>query len=158
MSEEREFQVLQIISLNQDISQRRIANSLGFSLGLTNQIIKKLIKKGYIKVKQLNQKKLQYILTPKGFAEKLKKSYSYAINIINEFTNYSNKLTEYIKSEYDKGSRKFIIKCNSEIISLVKFIFHSINLPDIKYEIIETEEEPVIITNGNRKYIKDIIL
>jgi len=43
-------------------------------------------------------------------------------------------------------------------MSLVKFIFHSINFPDIKYKIIETKEEPIIITNGNKKYIKEIIL
>ena len=158
MNIERELQVLELISNFENISQRKIAHSLGFSLGLTNQILKKLIKKGYVKIKYLNRKKLQYILTPKGFVEKLKKSYSYATRVISEFTNYSNKLSQYIISEYEKGYKNFTVKCNSEIISLVKFIFHSINFPDIKYKIIETKEEPIIITNGNKKYIKEIIL
>jgi len=76
--------------------------------------LKKLIKKGYVKIKYLNRKKLQYILTPKGFAEKLKKSYSYAKKVISEFTNYSNKLSQYIISEYEKGNKNFTVKCNSD--------------------------------------------
>ncbi|RLD16617.1 MAG: MarR family transcriptional regulator, partial [Caldiserica bacterium] len=59
--EEREYRVLEIVSNDIATSQRKIANKLGLSLGLTNLIIKNLMKKGYIKIVGLNRKKVKYI-------------------------------------------------------------------------------------------------
>ena len=67
---EKEYAIIREIHKNHIPDQRTLATRTGISLGMTNIIIKKLIKKGYIKAKQLNQKKIQYILTPKGFTEK----------------------------------------------------------------------------------------
>jgi DNA-binding MarR family transcriptional regulator len=74
---ERELRIIEEISQNQNLTQRKISHKLGLSLGMTNIILKRLASKGYIKVKGLNRRKVQYILTPKGFAEKTKKSYRY---------------------------------------------------------------------------------
>lgn len=58
-------------------SQRMLARTTGMSLGTTNLLIKRLVKKGLIKVVSLNGRTLSYILTPRGFAEKLQRSYEY---------------------------------------------------------------------------------
>ncbi len=47
-----------------------------------SQSYKNAIKKGYVKALQLNRRKIQYMLTPKGFSEKAKKSYSYTVRTI----------------------------------------------------------------------------
>ena len=43
---EKEFAVIREISINRFPNQRTIATKTGFSLGLTNLIIKKLVKTG----------------------------------------------------------------------------------------------------------------
>ena len=65
---------LHIVYKNPEIPQRKIARSIGISLGKTNYIIKELAKKGIIKIENfLNSKNrwaYRYILTPKGIKEK----------------------------------------------------------------------------------------
>jgi EPS-associated MarR family transcriptional regulator len=56
------------------VSQRILANELGFSLGKLNYCLRALKKKGLIKIKNFknNKNKINYIyiLTPKGIAKK----------------------------------------------------------------------------------------
>ena len=81
---ERELRVIEEVSRDKNLTQRKISHSLGLSLGTTNLILKKLVSKGYIKMRQLNRRKIQYILTPKGFAEKVKKSYRFFLKTIRK--------------------------------------------------------------------------
>tara|TARA_A100001015_G_scaffold258860_1_gene302390 strand:+ start:1807 stop:2124 length:318 start_codon:yes stop_codon:yes gene_type:complete len=66
--------LLRKISKKPEVSQRTLANELGFSLGKLNYCLKALKKKGLIKIKNFknNKKKINYIyiLTPKGIAKK----------------------------------------------------------------------------------------
>jgi len=53
---EREIEILNFISDNSDnkeLSQRKISNSLGLSLGLVNMFLKKLVNKGLLKIKKI---------------------------------------------------------------------------------------------------------
>ena len=74
---EKELAVLRELSARPEIaaSQRQIARNARVSLGMTNLILKTLARKGYVKIKKLNQKKVRYILTPRGAAEKTRKAY-----------------------------------------------------------------------------------
>ncbi len=73
MISERELRIIEEISRDRNLTQRKISHRLGLSLGMTNLILKRLVNKGYVKVRGLNRRKVQYILTPTGFAEKTKK-------------------------------------------------------------------------------------
>tara|TARA_B100000767_G_C19655845_1_gene488844 strand:+ start:67 stop:366 length:300 start_codon:yes stop_codon:yes gene_type:complete len=68
------FETLRSIYRNPSVSQRKLAEKLGFSLGKMNYCINALKEKGYIKLSNFkkNQNKVRYvyILTPKGIAEK----------------------------------------------------------------------------------------
>jgi len=68
------FQILRKIQKNKNLSQRSLANELGFSLGKLNYCLKALKEKGLIKIQNFkkNPSKINYIyaLTPKGIAEK----------------------------------------------------------------------------------------
>ena len=68
------FQILRKIQKNKDLSQRSLANELGFSLGKLNYCLKALKEKGLIKIQNFkkNPNKINYIyvLTPKGIAKK----------------------------------------------------------------------------------------
>jgi len=66
--------LLRKISKKPKVSQRILANELGFSLGKLNYCLRALKKKGLIKIKNFknNKNKINYIyiLTPKGIAKK----------------------------------------------------------------------------------------
>lgn len=130
---EKEFAVIREISNNELPDQRTIATKTGFSLGLTNLIIKRLVKTGYIKLKQLNRRKIQYILTPKGFTEKAKKSYKYTLKTINLFRVIKEKIQELITNYYHQGVKNFIIVGNNELAELAELAFSALKFENVSY-------------------------
>ncbi len=131
---DKELLVIKQISHNPRLDQRTIAQKTGLSLGLVNLIIKKLAKTGYIKIKMLNGKKLEYILTPKGFSEKVKKTYNYVLKTIKYISNTTEKIKQLILQEYKKGTKEFYILTDNEIYKIIEFCFKSLSLSDLQYK------------------------
>jgi DNA-binding MarR family transcriptional regulator len=74
---ERDLRILTAISQRQDLTQRNLSKSLGIALGLTNLYLKRLARKGYIKITTIPPNRLRYLVTPKGFAQKTRLTYEY---------------------------------------------------------------------------------
>ena len=129
----KEFAVMREISDNDISNQRNISKKLGISLGLTNLIIKRLVKMGYIKVKQLDRNKIRYILTPKGFTEKAEKSYNYTVRIIDTLKNIRLAIQDEVLNQYLKGYRNFVIVGDNELADLTGNAFEKIERRDIRY-------------------------
>jgi DNA-binding MarR family transcriptional regulator len=64
----RELSLLEEIEQNPDITQASLATRLGVAVGTVNWHLKRLVAKGYVKVKRAERKKLRYIITPEGLA------------------------------------------------------------------------------------------
>ena len=60
------LEMLTHIEANPDISQVGLATELGVAVGTINWHLKRMINKGYVKVKRAQRKKLRYIITPEG--------------------------------------------------------------------------------------------
>ena len=67
---EKEYRVIDEVSKNNRLTQREVSRRVGISLGMAKLILKRLARRGYIKVKGLNRRGLEYVLTPKGFSQK----------------------------------------------------------------------------------------
>jgi DNA-binding MarR family transcriptional regulator len=65
-----DLEILNHIEENPDTTQADLATQLGVAVGSVNWYIKRLINKGYVKVAQMQRRRLRYLLTPKGVAEK----------------------------------------------------------------------------------------
>ena len=68
----RELNLLQELERNPVISQRELSNKFGIALGVTNACLKRMARRGWIRITGLNQRRIEYYLTPKGFTEKAK--------------------------------------------------------------------------------------
>lgn len=80
--DQRNLAILSAIDEGDALTQRALAERLGVAVGLTNLYLKRLARKGYIKVtefprKPLARKRLRYLLTPKGLSEKTRLTYAY---------------------------------------------------------------------------------
>ncbi len=64
----RELALLENIESNPDVTQASLATQLGVAVGTVNWHLKRLIEKGYVKIKRAERKKLRYIITPEGIA------------------------------------------------------------------------------------------
>jgi len=58
--------ILEHIERDPDTTQASLAEKIGVAVGTINWHLKRLIAKGYVKVKRLERKKLRYIITPEG--------------------------------------------------------------------------------------------
>jgi len=73
----RSLQILEEIENNYASSQRDLARKLNISLGLVNSFMKRLAKKGYVKITTIPRKRVKYMLTPQGFAEKSRLTFEF---------------------------------------------------------------------------------
>ena len=64
----RDLALLEHIEHDPDVTQASLASHLGVAVGTVNWHLKRLISKGYVKVKRAQRRKLRYIITPKGIA------------------------------------------------------------------------------------------
>ena len=98
----RDLQLMEEIEKNPKISQRELSNKFGIALGVTNACIKKMARRGLIKLKGIPPRRIAYYLTPKGFAEKANltlRFFSYNIRHYSEMKKQiSKKLTEMQES------------------------------------------------------------
>ena len=60
----RELTLLEEIERDPDTNQATLAAKLGVAVGTVNWHLKRLIEKGYVKVKRAERRKLRYIITP----------------------------------------------------------------------------------------------
>ncbi len=60
--------LLEQIEQNPDVTQASMAVQLGVAVGTINWHLKRLINKGYVKVRRAERRKLRYIITPEGIA------------------------------------------------------------------------------------------
>ncbi len=60
--------ILEQIGQNPDATQASLAAQLGVAVGTINWHLKRLIAKGYVKVRRVERRKLRYIITPEGLA------------------------------------------------------------------------------------------
>lgn len=83
----RELALLENIERNPDITQASLATQLGVAVGTVNWHLKRLIAKGYVKIKRAERKKLRYIITPEGIALRARLTVDY---IEQQFFLYHN--------------------------------------------------------------------
>ena len=91
------FNVLRKINLNPNLSQRKLAKELGFSLGKLNYCLKALKKKGLIKIKNFKRQRdkikyFQYIITPKGISERTKLTINFMKRKMQEYDDLKNEI------------------------------------------------------------------
>lgn len=72
-----QYNILEKLSDSDRISQRQLSTQLGINVASINFAIKKLTKRGLIKVLGTNPRKIRYILTSKGITEKTQIAYNF---------------------------------------------------------------------------------
>lgn len=98
----RELLLMSELEDGAPVSQREIAGRLGIALGLVNNYLKNLAKKGYVQVKAYPRNRFAYLLTPKGLAEKSRLAYqqvTYFHRLFRTFREDSLRLFAQLKNQ-----------------------------------------------------------
>ena len=140
-TEDYEFKIIYEIGKDLNTTQRKISRQIGLSLGMTNIIMKRLIAKGYVKVKGLDRRRVQYILTPRGFTEKVKKTHQYLLRSIETLKTVKEKIQDTVLEYYEKGERNFTILGKGELADIVEISLRDMGKEDLRYWRAKTPEE-----------------
>lgn len=146
---EREFELINIIGAELGSNQRDLSRQMDLSLGLTNMLIRRLVTKGFIRISQLNKRKVRYALTPKGFSEKMRKSVKYTLKTVSSISLIKEKIQEVVSELYEEGEKNFIVVGKSDFALLIDIVLKELELNDCKIihvnEVPHTEFDGVLI-------------
>lgn len=80
LRETRDLKLLSEIETDPDATQIGLARKLGVAVGTVNWHLKRMVAKGYVKVKRAERRKLRYIVTPAGLALRARLTVDYIEN------------------------------------------------------------------------------
>ncbi len=112
------LKILDEISRESDITQRTLASKLDIALGLVNSYIKRLVKKGHIKITKGSMNRVKYALTPKGFTHRITLTYDYMQSSIRFFKDARERIDSVYRQMSDDGVRNILIWGDGEIAEL----------------------------------------
>ena len=123
----RNLQLLEEISKNASLSQRRLSQHLGVALGMTNACLKKMINKGLVKAKGINHKRIAYYLTPEGFSEKAKLTYNFLEYTIKYYSRLKDNISAKFALLSKAGHRRIVCYGAGEAMEVAFIILNESN-------------------------------
>jgi DNA-binding MarR family transcriptional regulator len=99
----RDLTLLEEIERDPDTSQITLATRLGVAVGTVNWHLKRLVAKGYVKVKRAERKKLRYIITPEGIALRARLTVAYVENQMTLYRQVREEAQKVLKVVRQKG-------------------------------------------------------
>jgi len=103
------LQILDEVATGKSLTQRDLSHKLGIALGMTNNYLKRMAREGYIQIIQAERKRLHYLLTPKGLAEKSALTYRYIKRSYQFFTGARRKLEAFFIDLENAGVRSLVL-------------------------------------------------
>lgn len=115
---QRDLEIVSTIAEGGLVTQRGLARKLGIALGLTNLYLKRLARKGYIKVTTIPPNRIKYLLTPKGILEKSRLTYEYMEYSLQLYRQARRALRESLVPLAQAGHRRVVLCGTGEAAEL----------------------------------------
>jgi DNA-binding MarR family transcriptional regulator len=104
----RELNLLQELEKNPIISQRELSHKFGIALGVTNACLKRMARRGWIRITALDHRRIGYYLTPKGFAEKTKLTLHLISWTVQHYSSLKDIIVEKFLEMQNKGIERIV--------------------------------------------------
>jgi DNA-binding MarR family transcriptional regulator len=116
----RELALLENIESNPDVTQASLATQLGVAVGTVNWHLKRLIEKGYVKIKRAERKKLRYIITPEGIALRTLLTVDYIEQQFLLYRNTRARVREHLQQIKKAGFEKVSINGEGDVADICR--------------------------------------
>jgi DNA-binding MarR family transcriptional regulator len=118
LQDQRALRLLDAVARDGRVSQRSLAKNLGVALGLTNLYLKRLVRKGYIKITTIPRHRITYLLTPRGMAEKSRLTYLYMQYSMSYYRHVRDRLKLLLSGLSRAGGKRVVIYGTGELAEL----------------------------------------
>jgi DNA-binding Lrp family transcriptional regulator len=125
---QRDLLLLNELDRDGGATQRTLAVKLGVALGLTNLYLKRLARKGYIKITTIPRNRIRYLLTPQGFTEKSRLTYLYMQYSLSYYRDMRVRLTEMMSTFDAAHHQRVVIYGTTELAELAYLSLREMNV------------------------------
>ena len=138
----KEFSILSYIEQNSDATQRQLSEHVGVSLGMINILLKRLVKKGLVKIERLQPNSVKYFLTPQGIASKLERTYGYIVRTYRELSLFKGSIKSVLHSLItDRNKdRVWFYGPDDDFIPVIRELLAS-DFPELEERILTEQEQ-----------------
>ncbi|HEY3475970.1 MAG TPA: winged helix-turn-helix domain-containing protein [Anaerolineales bacterium] len=145
----RELTLLEKIENDPDVNQSTLATQLGVAVGTVNWHLKRLIAKGYVKVKRAERKKLRYIITPEGIALRARLAVDYVEHSFSLYRKTRQRVSEHLKAVEAAGYRKVRIIGKGDVADVCRLtcLEHGI-------EVVNDKDVPALQVEGHKVLLR----
>ena len=119
----RTLTLFNTIESRPEINQRQLARELDVSLGLANTYFQRVLKKGWVRAKQVKPRRWLYFLTPQGALEKSRLSLSYLHRTLDSFRELKRKGDEHLRILSKKGVSGIHLCGEDDLTEVLGFCF-----------------------------------
>ena len=116
----RDLGLLEEIGRDPDTTQASMATKLGVAVGTVNWHVKRLIAKGYVKVKRAERKKLKYIITPEGIALRARLTLQYVENSMHLYRRARDQARKALAAARTQGYHSVVISGDGDIADVCR--------------------------------------
>lgn len=116
----REMILLEHIEHDPDITQAGLAAQLGVAVGTVNWHLKRLVSKGYVKVKRAQRRKLRYIITPEGIAFRARLTVNYVDQSMRLYRRVRQRVRELLGQVKESGFTQVGISGEGDIADICR--------------------------------------
>ena len=116
----RELTLLENIENDPDVNQSTLATQLGVAVGTVNWHLKRLIAKGYVKVKRAERKKLRYIITPEGIALRARLAVDYVERSFSIYRRTRQRVREFLEEVQKAGFDRVRILGKGDVVDICR--------------------------------------
>jgi DNA-binding MarR family transcriptional regulator len=141
----RELEMLEQIERDPDISQASLAAQLGVAVGTINWYIKRLIAKGYVKVKRAQRRKLRYIITPEGLAFRARLTVDYIDQSMRLYRRVRLRVRELVSEAQQAGHRAIRIEGDGDIADICR-----LTCLEQGIQVTQEASAPVLVVQGTK--------
>jgi DNA-binding MarR family transcriptional regulator len=125
---QRDLLLLSEVERDAGVTQRSLSSTLGVALGLTNLYLKRLARKGYIKITTIPRNRIRYLLTPQGFTEKSRLTYQYMQYSLSYYRGMRTRLKEMMATFDGSNGQRVVIYGTTELAELAYLSLREMNI------------------------------
>jgi DNA-binding MarR family transcriptional regulator len=141
----RELILLEQIERDPDVTQATLAAQLGVAVGTVNWHLKRLVSKGYVKVKRAQRRKLLYIITPEGIALRARLTINYIETSMRLYRRTRQRVLEILQEIKDSGYDRVRIQGEGDIAEICR-----LTCLEQGVTVVEDSGVPVLEVHGTR--------
>lgn len=126
--EMRNLRFLEELERNPVISQRELSHKFNIALGVTNACLRRMARKGWIRIRDLNPRKIGYYLTPKGVIEKGKLTLNLVSFRIQHYAELKKIIAERLLEMQNRGLKRLAFYGISDEMEIAYITLQGVNL------------------------------